>query len=121
MLHDYLSDNLFTQNPADHCVYTKDTEDQKVIIVIWVDDLVIAASDDNVMMNVKEMLTAKFKMKDLGKLNNFLGIDFQQSDHCVKMSQKRYVRKYLTDLICKIVSHEQHLVSQSLTILTMQR
>lgn len=66
-----------------------------MIIVIWVDDLVIAASDDNVMMNAKDMLTAKFKMKDLGKLNHFLNIDFQQSDHCVKMSQERYVEKIL--------------------------
>ncbi len=95
MLHDYLCGNLFTQNPADHCVYTRETKGQKVIIVIWVDDLVIAASDDNVLRNVKEMLTAKFQMKDLGKLKSFLGIDFQQSDHCVKMSQERYVGKIL--------------------------
>ena len=53
-----------------------------MIIVIWVDDLVIAASDDNVMMNAKDMLTAKFKMKDLGKLNHFLNIDFQQGSLC---------------------------------------
>lgn len=76
-LHDHLCNNHFIQNPADHCVYTKEAEDQKVIIVIWVVDLIIAANDETVMTNVKEMLTAKFKMKDLGKLNNFLGIDFK--------------------------------------------
>ncbi len=58
-------------------------------------DLVIAGSDDNVLRNVREMLTAKFQMKDLGKLKSFLDIDFQQSDHCVKMSQERYVGKIL--------------------------
>lgn len=34
-------------------------------------------------------------MKDLGRLNNFLGMDFSQSDGCVKVSQKRYVEKIL--------------------------
>lgn len=34
MLHGDLCVNLFIQNPTDHCVYTKETENQKVIIVI---------------------------------------------------------------------------------------
>ena len=41
------------------------------------------------------MLTARFKMKDLGKLRLFLGIDFNQSDDCVTMSQAKYVEKIL--------------------------
>lgn len=47
MLHDYLRGNLFTQNPADYCVYTSETKGQKVIIVIWVDDLIIAECQRN--------------------------------------------------------------------------
>lgn len=69
-----------------------------MIIVIWVDDLLIAANDDNVSRNVKEMLTAKFQIKYLGKLKSFLCIDFQQTDHGVKMSQERYVKKILNKL-----------------------
>ena len=46
MLHDYLCENIFVQNPADQCVYKRETEHEKVIILIWVDDLVIAASDE---------------------------------------------------------------------------
>lgn len=34
-------------------------------------------------------------MKDLGKFKHFLGIDFNQTDGQVKMSQKRYVTKIL--------------------------
>ena len=34
-------------------------------------------------------------MKDLGKLRLFLGIDFNQSDDCVTMSQAKYVEKIL--------------------------
>lgn len=59
--------------------------------MIWVDYLIIATSDESELTVVKEMLAAKFKTKDLGKLRHFIGIDFDQSDNCVKMSQKQYV------------------------------
>lgn len=64
-------------------------------MIIWVDDLIIAANDDNVLQCVKEMLKSKFRMKDLWKLTHFLGIDFKQSAYCVKMSQCKYVQKIL--------------------------
>lgn len=73
-----MSENDFLQNPADHCVYTRETENEKMIMIIWVDDVIIAASDENALKTVKEMLTAKFKMMD--KWNHFLGIDFDQSE-----------------------------------------
>ena len=57
--------------------------------------MIIAASDDDVLRCVKEMLKSKFRMKDLGKLTHFLGIDFEQSSDCVMMSQCKYVQKIL--------------------------
>lgn len=95
MLHECLTDDNFTQNPADHCVYSKESKEGKVIIAIWVDDLIIAASNTKILEKVKNMLSTTFKMKDLGRLNHFLGMDFSQSDGCVKVSQKRYVEKIL--------------------------
>jgi len=95
ILHDYLCENDFVQNSADHCVYSRQTEKERVIVVIWVDDLIIAASNNDSLNCVKKMLTARFKMKDLGKLNYFLGIDFHQNEGYVKMSQKRYILKVL--------------------------
>jgi len=95
MLHKCLTDDDFTQNQADHCVYAKESKEEKVIIAIWVDDLIIAASDTKCLEKVKNMLSTKFKMKDLGRVKHFLGMDFSQSDGCVKVSQKRYVLKIL--------------------------
>ena len=95
VLHDCLTGDGFTQNPADHCVYAKESKDEEVIIIIWVDDLIIAASNEKVLKEVKQMLAGKFKMKDLGCLKHFLGIDFCQTNGCVKMSQERYTNKVL--------------------------
>ena len=41
------------------------------------------------------MMTEKFKMKDLGRLSYFLGIDFDQGDGYVKMIKRKYIQKLL--------------------------
>lgn len=95
MLHSYLLENGYEQNPSEHCLYTKQVGGKMIILLIWVDDILIAASNDMLLNQVKDMLKTKFAMKDLGPLSHFLGIDFEQGDGFVKMSQKRYLTKVL--------------------------
>ena len=71
MLHNYLCENSFTQSDADNCVYVKHVDDKMIVIVIWVDDLIIAASNDLLLCETKSMSKDRFKIKGLGKL--FLG------------------------------------------------
>ena len=40
-------------------------------------------------------MTEKFKVKELGKLSYFIGIDFDQGDGYVRMNQKKYIQKLL--------------------------
>ena len=37
-----------------------------MILLVWVDDLIIAASNNTLLSDVKEMLKRRFKMKDMG-------------------------------------------------------
>jgi len=71
LLHNYLCENSFTQSDADNCVYVKHVDDKMIVIVIWVDDLIIAASNDLLLCETKSMSKDRFKIKGLGKL--FLG------------------------------------------------
>ena len=64
MLHDHLANDGFVRNHADHCVYKKQVDDKIVIVIVWVDDLIIASD------------SMQFKMKDLGRITFFLGMDF---------------------------------------------
>ena len=95
MLHSYLVENHFVRSDVDNCVYVKQIEDKMIVLVIWVDDLIIGASNDLLLCETKNMLKEKFKMKDLGKLSHFLGIDFEQGDGFVKVNQKEYLHKVL--------------------------
>lgn len=47
------------------------------------------------MNHFKEGMKRRFKMKDLGRISLFLGIDFNQSRGVIKMNQKRYILKML--------------------------
>lgn len=60
LLHAYLIENGFEQNPADHCVYTREKHNEEAMLIVWVDDLIIAASNQDVLNSEKMMLTKRF-------------------------------------------------------------
>ena len=67
----------------------------RLLIVSLVDNLHIAADKVISLFNFKKMPMSEFKMKDMGKLNNFIGIDFHITQRCVKMNQNKYVGRVL--------------------------
>ena len=95
LLHTYLQANRFAQSPTDHFVYIRQVDKDVVLIVVWVDDLIIAASDESLLNDTKQMLKDKFNMKDVGRFSNFLGIGFKQENWLVILNQKRYLLKIL--------------------------
>ncbi len=96
MLHDYLLKQNFTQSLADPCVYIrKSGTDECTIVIIWVDDLIISASNEILLQSVKDSLSNTFRMKDLGVLSWFLGTEFKCLGDAIEMSQKQYIEKLL--------------------------
>lgn len=96
MLHNYFTQEGFVQSLADPCVYVKGTETGRVIAIVWVDDIIISASNTAVLKGVKESLMKRFKMKDLGVLSWFLGIQFRCERDCIEMNQTQYVERILS-------------------------
>ena len=76
-------------------MFTKQFGSEMVVILVWVDDIIIVASDMVLMSEAKQMLQEKFRMKNLSRLSYFLGIDFEQGYGFVKMNQRRYLSKIL--------------------------
>ena len=66
-----------------------------IVLLVWVDDLIVGANSDTLLCKTKQMFKERFKMKDMGKLSYFLGIDFEQGNGFVKVNQKRYIEKML--------------------------
>lgn len=83
---------------TEKCIYIMKTEDIYLVVVVYVDDIIVGANRHDVYQRLKENLTIKFKMKDLGILHYCLGIEFKQekSNKSVIMSQKKYLQSILT-------------------------
>ena len=72
-LDQQLQDMGFIQSTSDPCIYTA-SEGESFIIGVYVDDMILAGSSDERMTQVKEALSNRFQMKDLGELHHFLGV-----------------------------------------------
>lgn len=65
------------------------------LLCLYVDDIVIAAETDELLISIKSELTAKFKMTDAGRLNFILGIEVEWLTDHLKLSQRAYIKKML--------------------------
>ncbi len=61
----------FQRSQADACIYIKSSDQGKVIVLVWVDDILIASNSQDLLNDVKSSLCSKYDMKDLGKLTVF--------------------------------------------------
>ena len=62
-----------------------------VSVLVWVDYLIIAASNNHLLIEVKEMFNSKFQMKDMGVFSYFIGMSFVCGEGFVKMIQSKYI------------------------------
>ena len=81
----------FKPSDADAGLYIAQFKGSNVYILVYVDDILIAAKDIATVNNVKERLTSIFDVRDLGEAKYFLGmsLDRNRAEHTLKMSQHR--------------------------------
>jgi len=73
----------------------KDGKTDKLIIYLYVDDLLITGSSEELISKFKGEMLNEFEMSDLGRLNYFLGIEFTETQSGLVMYQSRYAREVL--------------------------
>ena len=92
-LSDFLESLGFKKSDADPCIYV--LVDPLIIIAVYVDDLILAALSSSELAKIKEELSQKFDIKDLGNLHYIIGISVYQSSDIVMISQRNYVEEIL--------------------------
>ena len=87
--------NGFRINECDKCVYVKDTDKGYVILCLYVDDLLIVGSNDEMIKATKRLLNSKFDMKDIGLADVILGVKITKTSGGIVLSQAHNVNKIL--------------------------
>ena len=87
--------NGFKINECDKCVYVKNTERRFVIICLYVDDILIMGSNNEIIKTTKDMFNNKFDMKDLGVVDVIPGIKISKTSYGLILSQSHYIEKIL--------------------------
>nr|GEZ07333.1 putative reverse transcriptase, RNA-dependent DNA polymerase [Tanacetum cinerariifolium] len=66
-------------------------------LIIYVDDMIITGNDKEEMTRLRTNLFKEFKMKDLGRLKYFFGIEILRSKQGIFICQKKYVLDLLAE------------------------
>ncbi|GKC37857.1 zinc finger, CCHC-type containing protein [Tanacetum coccineum] len=83
-------------NQAENCVHSKFNESGKrVITCLYVDDMLIFGNDQDQVDLIKEFLSSRFSMKDMGDADVILGIRIKYESNGILISQSYYIEKRL--------------------------
>lgn len=95
--HNYISSLGFTNSNADYCLYYKRCDVSIVYLLLYVDDMIICGENLRSINKLKEDLSNEFKMKDLGEIKTFMGINFNHDkiNNIVTLDQQEYISKIL--------------------------
>ncbi|XP_069150994.1 uncharacterized mitochondrial protein AtMg00810-like [Solanum lycopersicum] len=79
-------------------LFTRRKDNSLVVVLVYVDDLLITGNDSNMIHETKAALQHAFKIKDLGELRYFLGLEFARSDSGILIHQRKYTLELLADM-----------------------
>jgi len=83
----------FSSSDVDRCVYTKSVNNDHVIICLYVDDMLIFGTCNDIVFKTKSFLASKFDMKDMGEASIILGVEIIRKGDSILLSQEHYVEK----------------------------
>jgi hypothetical protein len=89
--------NGFTMIVEDHCVYIKRSKGSFIILSLYIDDILLAGNDAEIIVATKEWLSSNFEMKDMGEADYILGVKIfkDRSKKILGLSQQTYIKKVL--------------------------
>ncbi|GIL87679.1 hypothetical protein Vretifemale_15713, partial [Volvox reticuliferus] len=88
----------FKPSSADPGLFIKGEGENRVHILVYVDDLLIACNSCAIAEEIKSQLRSVFEMRDLGESNFYLGFEIRRdrSAKTLHISQKRFVKELLS-------------------------
>lgn len=96
-LHNVLINNSWKQNQIDKCLYEIKQGTKVCYFLVHVDDILTATNDDEMERKSIEVIGKNFELKNLGRVNHFLGIDVTFENGKFFISQSNYIDKIVSE------------------------
>jgi len=96
----------FVGSKVDTSLFIYRTKTVTIYLLIYVDDIIITASDSAAITELLKLLSVDFAVKELGDLHYFLGVEVNKVEAGL-LSQRRYI----LDLLKKTKMHEAKPIS----------
>ena len=77
-----------SSNPSNANLYVKRSGNDIILLVIYVDDIIIISSEENMIEQIKSNMSKDFDMIDLGLLHYYLGVEVWKTSSSIFVSNK---------------------------------
>jgi len=79
----------YIQAPSNHSLFIKITSQSFTVLLVYVDDIILAGSSLTECQHIKTILDTSFKIKDLDHLKLFLGLEVAHSKLDISLCHKK--------------------------------
>ena len=80
----------------DSILFLFHTDKGTILLLLYMDDMIITVDDLSGIQELKDFLSQQFKMKDLGHLSYFLGLEITHSTDGLYFAQAKYASELLS-------------------------
>ncbi|GJS12406.1 putative ribonuclease H-like domain-containing protein [Tanacetum coccineum] len=94
-LANYLLGNGFKRGKIDQTLFIKKQKGDILLIQVYVDDIIFGSTNKELCTGFEKLMKDKFQMSSMGELTFFLGLQVQQKEDGIFISQDKYVAEIL--------------------------
>lgn len=88
-----------------------------VVVIIYVDDILLTGNLTSLIAHVKAFMHSQFKIKNLGPMKYFLGLEIARSDLGNFLNQRKYTLDILADTGMIAINLSMVLIEQNHTLI----
>ncbi|GJW32903.1 putative ribonuclease H-like domain-containing protein [Tanacetum coccineum] len=94
-LANYLLGNGFIRGKIDQTLFIKKQKGDILLVQVYVDDIIFGSTNKEMCTGFQKLMKDKFQMSSMGELTFFLGLQVQQKEDGIFISQDKYVDEIL--------------------------
>jgi hypothetical protein len=95
VLHKFVISKGFKRCHGDPCLYIKRTNDEILIVGVYVDDILTTGNSKKAIFNFRKDLKDQFRCSEGEKLNWCVGMEVKQHENEITINQNQYIKQKL--------------------------